>query len=489
MKFYWFDYEGYFKAGQSTQFVSEMEFPSVLLVKDSWDDMGWKTTFRLRYYINETEFQVDEQLAILQENERSTELPASPFETLPSNYYALGAGFDFYERLMQLEEPVWREILSSLRDVCFNQIPVDDAELKGFRTSLLRSSEAEKIFREPALVFPWLSTASDKRLQFSYSKLFDGADAHHQVDFDFRRDVTGLNRINVLIGRNGTGKTQLLGDFANAMSGLKQVNVGQFHPFRPSFNRVIAISYSAFDNFSRPAEDTKTLSYRYCGIWENNRLLTAAGMLENYKRALLQVIESKRLGNLRSILSELLEDTVEYESLFDIQSERLFRAFQSLSSGQSILVMVLTQVVAYIRPDSIVLYDEPELHLHPDAINGLLRAFHKLLELFDSYAIVATHSPILLQEIPSKYVRVLRRFGNTPAVHNLGIESFGENLTRITEEVFESNAFENNFRSYLKRLRAAGMATDEINGFFDNRLSLNARAFLLSIENPDDEAM
>jgi predicted ATP-dependent endonuclease of OLD family len=107
-------------------------------------------------------------------------------------------------------------------------------------------------------------------------------------------------------------------------------------------------------------------------------------MYEKYIDSLRQVTSAKRLDSLKTILSELLDDTVDYDSLYDLESDRLYEIFKSLSSGQSIIVMVLTQVVAYIRPDSIILYDEPELHLHPDAINALLRAFHKLLVSFDS---------------------------------------------------------------------------------------------------------
>jgi hypothetical protein len=68
------------------------------------------------------------------------------------------------------------------------------------------------------------------------------------------------------------------------------------------------------------------------------------------------------------------------------------------------------------------------------------------------------------------------------------LRCFGENLTNITEEVFESKSKESNFRTYLKDVRAAGLSGETISEFFQNRLSLNARAFLLSLEEEDDDS-
>ena len=48
-----------------------------------------------------------------------------------------------------------------------------------------------------------------------------------------------------------------------------------------------------------------------------------------------------------------------------------------------------------------LLFDEPELHLHQNATANTMRMFYRLLEEFNSYAIIATHSPLIIQEIPS----------------------------------------------------------------------------------------
>lgn len=72
---------------------------------------------------------------------------------------------------------------------------------------------------------------------------------------------------------------------------------------------------------------------------------------------------------------------------------------------------------------------------HTDSISkkvtaNTMRMFYRLLEEFDSYAIIATHSPLIIQEIPSKYIRSL-------TIHTPDNECFGENVTKITDDIFE----------------------------------------------------
>ena len=150
-----------------------------------------------------------------------------------------------------------------------------------------------------------------------------------------------------------------------------------------------------------------------------------------------------------------------------------------MSSGQSILMYVVTEILANIREDSLVLFDEPEMHLHPNAISKLVTMLNQILERFDSYAILATHSPIILQEMPSKNVLVFERTGDIPSVRGLGIESFGENITTITKNVFETVNTEPNYKTVLKNLSKT-RTFDEVSILFNERLSLNSEIYLKS---------
>jgi predicted ATP-dependent endonuclease of OLD family len=106
-----------------------------------------------------------------------------------------------------------------------------------------------------------------------------------------------------------------------------------------------------------------------------------------------------------------------------------------------------------------VLFDEPETHLHPNAVANLFNVLTDLLRENESYALIATHSPIVLQEIPRKRVLVLSRDGDVTTSANLEAESFGESLSALTRHVFETNEIENLYKSTLADL--AGEETVE----------------------------
>ncbi|MBW6100166.1 ATP-binding protein [Escherichia coli] len=50
----------------------------------------------------------------------------------------------------------------------------------------------------------------------------------------------------------------------------------------------------------------------------------------------------------------------------------------------------------------LVLFDEPETHLHPPLLAVLMSALRIVLNEVDAFAIVATHSPVVVQETLSK---------------------------------------------------------------------------------------
>jgi len=102
---------------------------------------------------------------------------------------------------------------------------------------------------------------------------------------------------------------------------------------------------------------------------------------------------------------------------------------------------------------------------------------YKLLEIFDSYAIIATHSPILAQEIPSKYIRIIERNENTPSVRLPGIECFGENLTVITNDIFYTGEVSSIHQIKLREL-SEKLTYEEILNVFDGKLSFNAKMMI-----------
>jgi predicted ATPase len=456
------------------------QYPCVSLIYSGWDDYGYKTSYDLVFHPLPGDATSIGVVKILRRGALHADIPKW-FERLDENFCSLGQALEYYQAILKIGVKIYHQLFTALNDVVYNEkIAEAFREEPGFSKSLVRFSEAEKAFKEAGQLFKVAGAPEQKKqFNFRFISTVPGSEAPHEVDFDFRPDQTNLYRVTALIGRNGTGKTQVLANFANAMSGLKQ-NVGAFEPQRPNFSKVIAISYSVFDHFQRPEEGIKTFSYKYCGIREGDRFLGPEEIQRKLINALRQVEIQNRGDHLTDIFTELLGPSIDTSELRTPDGKLNLYLYERLSSGQSILVLVMAEVVANIAEESVILFDEPEIHLHPDALAAVARALHLLLEKFNSFAIIATHSPIILQEIPAKHVCVFRRQGNLPIVDELGVECFGENLTVITDDVFEASELRNNYRSHLKEL-SESYSYQQILDLFDGRLGFNAKAFLSTL--------
>jgi hypothetical protein len=58
----------------------------------------------------------------------------------------------------------------------------------------------------------------------------------------------------------------------------------------------------------------------------------------------------------------------------------------------------------------------------------LMHAVRIVLEEKNAFAIVATHSPVVLQETLARHVRIVRRIGDSFEVLTPDMETFGENV-------------------------------------------------------------
>ena len=139
--------------------------------------------------------------------------------------------------------------------------------------------------------------------------------------------------------------------------------------------------------------------------------------------ALARVHDAGRQDALSIILKPLLQDAsfqrIGLTALYAHQdTRRNAELFRRLSSGHKVVLKIVTELTAYMGDDkpTLVLIDEPETHLHPPLLAALLKSVRACLDQFDGYAILATHSPVVLQETPSRYVNVLRRMGDQSRV-------------------------------------------------------------------------
>lgn len=342
-------------------------------------------------------------------------------------------------------------------------------------------------------------------------------------------------RMIVLIGRNGSGKSTLLSRMARVAyaspderTSEEGLRLGELSPSSVGFTRVIAISYSAFDSFILPASSKAELRQLASDVQRGTSRYVFAGLrdiaaeAEDDVKALDDVMHDplrpdairaadrktttklKTLAQLAQEFSDLvgliwrngdadlfnhvMESVLLDPSFLDVgfkTLEELLAAereavFLRWSTGHKIVMHVLTSLVAHTKHRSLVLFDEPESHLHPPLIAALMHAVRKVLERRKAFALVATHSPVVLQETLAQHVRLVERIGQQTSVTEPDFETFGENLGILTYNTFQLTAETTDFHEVLDRLVARYDTEAEISHFFSHGLSGQAMAYVKS---------
>lgn len=203
--------------------------------------------------------------------------------------------------------------------------------------------------------------------------------------------------------------------------------------------------------------------------------------------------EADRLEDLLEVLKPLLRDPsfqrIGLTHLYaNHEDDDLGELFRELSSGRKYVLKIVAELTAHISGSepTLVLIDEPETHLHPPLRAAFLKSVRACLDAFDGYAIIATHSPVVLQETPAKYVRVLRRAGDNNRILTPSIETFAENIGVITQDVFNLGDGSTDWHKTL-RAPARRNTLEEIEELFDRNLGFAARSYVLSIRDEIEE--
>ena len=94
-----------------------------------------------------------------------------------------------------------------------------------------------------------------------------------------------------------------------------------------------------------------------------------------------------------------------------------------------------------------------QVHLHPSAIVNFMSLLNELLRIFDSYAIITTHSPLIVREILGQNVFVMRRMENDDVyIGSCEHETFGEDVSVLYKDIFEYDESRSCFREYVNKL-------------------------------------
>lgn len=113
-------------------------------------------------------------------------------------------------------------------------------------------------------------------------------------------------------------------------------------------------------------------------------------------------------------------------------------------------VLYLFYSMTNIGERGLYVIDEPENSLHAPLLSAFMYVLRDVLVEKNALAIIATHSPVVLREVPQKCVHVLRSREGLRYVTHPSIETFGENLGVLLNEVFGLNADKSGYFSFLR---------------------------------------
>lgn len=450
------------------------QYPAFVLAADNWDDFGVKSLFRLFFYqSSEQERRLIGAVKIIvrsieqdSPNVTTTEHLEAEFVSLSNEFCSLGQDQKYYENIKQFFPDQYRSILWALRDCAVFPFIEDDFEKDfSFERSLLRNNEAERLLREAKYLIEGIKITNKESFVYHFQPPFSDSETLLDVEFDCHSLLP--SRLLAIVGRNGVGKTQLMSRLPIELAQKKQES---FEPQLPLFSKVISVSTSLYDHCYYP-DKSNEFNYEYIGLTikdgADRRIITNDEIDSKLQASCKQVNEKGRAKSLKNILEEILPETI-VETFFQVSEGKYLlntgvvkEVRQKLSSGESTLLYLLTSVVSTLRFDTLLLFDEPETHLHPNAITTLISALYKLLEEFQSYAIVATHSPLVIREIKSRQVRVMERFGDRSLIRKIQQETLGANISALVDEIFGNKDIPKYYRESILRLVKSDFATEE----------------------------
>lgn len=253
----------------------------VLLAND-WDDYSYRTSFYVKIIKNKEIYedlnrkilfreQLKEEYSFKKieeymDTENSIELKEIkdliPFISLGNDYEELKKIFpdDFDDILSQLNDTVY------LKKYKQDSTLLELMETEGYKDSLLRSQSAKKLLIESSKIL-YGDTLSSDRFKFDFNFKLNNNDYKYKFNFV----DNGLpHRINILIGKNGVGKSQSIkkiADYLIAPSLLKEEQ--GFHiSDHPNFiSNLIVFAYNPYEDFNVPKDDANlSIVYKYNGF-------------------------------------------------------------------------------------------------------------------------------------------------------------------------------------------------------------------------------
>jgi predicted ATPase len=446
----------------------------------------------------------------MRKGQRRSDIP-NQFDQLSEEFFSLGQDDSYYEKLNELGPELRDQVLRGLRDVALDQ------------------EQFQRALDETVTGVSLLSSVSRATVQGQFSRLARGGARLSRYEFAYTAPKVGRSKvepvtlsfvvepesmpptnIHVLIGRNGVGKTHLLNHMTRSLLDKRADTsvVGAFNVVSDEptdgemFASLVSVTFSAFDPFEplpNRRDKSEGMQYSYVGLKRTGT--TAEGkplapkspekLSTEFGSSVLVCSKGARLVRWRRALEMLEADPIFREAdvasladeVLDNETQKAMarKLFGNLSSGHKIVLLTITRLVETVEERTLVLLDEPEAHLHPPLLSAFVRALSDLLVNRNGVAIIATHSPVVLQEVPKSCAWKIRRSGRSVEAERPEVETFGENVGVLTREVFGLEVTHAGFHKLLREAIDEGDDFAAVLRKFDNELGGEARAIVRAL--------
>ena len=480
-----------------------------ILESDGWNDYDFFTTYHLHIGANilgENESDYLGYIKILKKGQKKiqSDLIPNSFNRLGTDFCSFSASLDLFEKINRhLDKEQRIELMIALRNIVYDKDIIDEfKDEAGFYDSLLRDTDLNNDVFKLAPIY--IQEESKLLTDINETVVIKLNNFQNELKLNFGSKFSESyndipDRVNVLIGRNGCGKSTILYKickllYASSDQRAKHKDkIGSIFPSGIGFTKIICISYSPFDSFQMPGfsyldkkklckeienkdgrfiycgirdiateirsyiekddysrkKDNFDLSYQFEDVFFEERTdttllksITALGI--EFTDAYFKIKDNQEKTKLFEDCLDMLklepslnEFLAELKSFEIINKEEITSFFNKLSTGHKFVIHSITNIIYHIKPWSIILFDEPENHLHPPLLAILMKTIRMILSKNMSVMIIGTHSPVVLQETIYKNVTILRRDGDVVSVDNPTLQTFGENTGLITSQIFD----------------------------------------------------
>lgn len=361
-------------------------------------------------------------------------------------------------------------LLSGLNDVVYNETLKKDtsiAEELVFKSSFLRSTSIETI------LYSYDDIVHQKKGITNFEIRVEN------LKFRSSEVLKPSSNIHAIIGSNGCGKSYI----------LDLIVANYINKIDKRIKKLMIISFSPFD---------KLTSYKKYLLLDSNVKINYIGIkdfyihVNNVERKVFEKLKSKEeiqkdfidgfylaikkdLDLVRYIFEQLKENhpnsQLENSQLDEIinlntdensESKRLdleknlsdnelkqknISKFEELSSGYQMIIYTLFSLIAHMERGTVVLYDEPEVYLHPPLMLTYIKILREIFIRKNGMGVFATHSPIILQEIPKSCVNIIKKIKDDGSISYspLKPESYASSITSINNEVFKLETIKTGF--------------------------------------------